>query len=355
MGSINTDKFINLAKSKLRDIIKQERTHLIDIKEFKILHSLLDNYWNERPNKGSMFTICIDESNIQLLDLSVIKENLKKNIDNALCTGNELCVDNKFNIISARYLKYNDRTEVNRHFTDLSEEGYCVFFFGPSGIDIYVKGVHELKVNIFYTTEDFMRYKEKYHISDIEQIFENYQNRALVQQYVYSTFFADKATLAQIGIASGQKNILRNKPEKFMRDHLMDFLNNNTQHRFYKESELIASKRETDIYTEVDGELYLFEIKWLGRCISDCGTRFTNLNTHSYARQGVKQTLEYVQEIIDIMNITLKCAYLVVFDARDEKTAIDYQNFDFLEDKLKKFLCIFKKIDNLVLDNRHPA
>lgn len=355
MVSLNVEKFANLAKSKIVDIIKQERTDLLSIKEFKILHSLLNKFWNDRPNKSSLFTIIIDEYNIKNLNIPNIIDNLKTIITESLCVYNEIYVDNSFRIVKEEYVKYKDRNEVNRHFTELSENGYCVFFFGSEGVDIYVKGVHQLKVNIFYTPEDLLRFRERYHISDIKSIFELYQNRYLTKQYVYATFFAEKSTLARIDQSLTDRNILRNKPEKFMRDHLLDFLNNNTQHKFYKESELIASKRETDIYTEVDGELYLFEVKWLGRCISDCGTKITSLNTHAYARDGVKQTLEYMYELIEIMNHTLKCAYLIVFDARYQRTPLDYRNYEFIEDKLKKYLPIFKRIDNLTLDNRHPS
>jgi len=352
---LNKRKLTDIAKKSINDIIRQERTDLLNVSEFKILYSILQQFWNDRPNKSSMFFICIKESEIPKLELETVKNNLYTNISDKLKASNKLTVNSKFEILNKDNIKLRGRKKVNDYLINISKEGYCVFFFGPDGIDVYSKGINKIKFNIFYTTEDIQRYTEKYHIKEIDKIFERYQKRALSQQYVYSMFFAQKSALIQIDKKYVNRNILRNKPEQIMRDHLLDFLNEKTQHRFYKECELVASKRETDIYTEVDGELYLFEIKWLGRCISDCGTKINNLNTHACARNGVTQTLEYMKELIDNMDIVLKCGYLVVFDARDEKTPIDYQDFSFVEDHLKKYLKIFSKIDDLLLENKHPA
>jgi len=179
-----------------------------------------------------------------------------------------------------------------------------------------------------------------------------YQQR-LSTQLQYSAFFTEKSLLKQAGIT--KNSILRNKPEKFMRDSLFDYLKTHMKHSFFIENELSRTKRKLDIFTEVDGKFYFFEVKWLGESISACGTKISTTYDQKRAHDGVVQTLQYIEELINSMEEEVAAGYLVVFDARETQTVIDYKNYEFVEDQLKTYLPSFEALDQLYLKNVHSA
>ena len=75
----------------------------------------------------------------------------------------------------------------------------------------------------------------------------------------------------------------------------------------------------------------------------------------SRAREGVVQTLEYIEELINTSEKSLRCGYLVIYDARDKKKVIDFQNYNFVDLELRKFEQNFKLLKIVPLDKRHPA
>jgi hypothetical protein len=110
-------------------------------------------------------------------------------------------------------------------------------------------------------------------------------------------------------------------------------LNRNTQHTFSKENEL-NDKRELDMFTEVDGKKFLIEVKWLGQSINDDETDLAQKVTDVSARDGVTQTLEYIQHLFEKMRYNLHCGYLCVFDAREIKKPVNYKGFKFVSEEL---------------------
>lgn len=141
---------------------------------------------------------------------------------------------------------------------------------------------------------------------------------------------ANEATISQIDPQKVNKNILRNKPEHYMRDHLCNYLTEHMRYTFTIEPELGQSKRELDIYFDVCGELYFIEIKWLGISINDDGSGFSTKYTDSRARDGVIQTLEYIEELMNTSEKSLRHGYLAVYDARDDQPPIDFKDYSFV-------------------------
>jgi hypothetical protein len=337
-------------KKQIPSIIKQVNANILDSPQLRILRSQhLDKFWTKRPNKMEMFVFAIKQEMIENIDFKMVAQSLDNQIPKALNSHNLLYVDEKFTVLSAeRIQNHQDKCR------DLSLEGYYTFFFGRLGIDLFINGVHQIRTNVFYSEEDLQRYAEKYDISQIYEVFKVYQAR-LNRQHEQVYFFADRATLTQIDPKFIGKNILKNKPEKFMRDHLKTFLQDHVRHTFLIENELATSKRKLDIYTEVSGQFYFFEIKWLGCSIDDCGTKIGQPYGEPRAREGVVQILEYIRELIEDMHFNVKCGYLVIFDSRIEKTDIDYKNFKFVRPELIKYMAYFNKLEHLILENKHPA
>lgn len=228
-------------------------------------------------------------------------------------------------------------------------------FFGEQGITQFINGRVVDENNIFYSRSDRIKFIEKKDISQINEVMENYARQNITQQVNYMCFFADKATISQIDPQKVNKNILRNKPEHYMRDHLCNYLTEHMRYTFTIEPELGQSKRELDIYFDVCGELYFIEIKWLGISINDDGSGFSTKYTDSRARDGVIQTLEYIEELMNTSEKSLRQGYLAVYDARDYQPPIDFKDYSFVNDSLKQYLPYFSVLKVIHLNKRHPA
>ena len=140
-----------------------------------------------------------------------------------------------------------------------------------------------------------------------------------------------------------------------MRDQLILYLTEHMKYTFTREPELGQSKRELDIYFDVSGELYFIEIKWLGVSINDQGDGLSTEYTDSRARSGVTQTLQYIEELMNSTERGLRHGYLAIYDARDEKKDIDFQEYSFVSEKLKKYMQNFSILKIISLEKRHPA
>lgn len=100
----------------------------------------------------------------------------------------------------------------------------------------------------------------------------------------------------------------------------------------------------------MEGKKYLIEVKWLGQAVNDDETDLTQKVTDFSAREGVTQTLEYIKHLFEEMNFNIHCGYLCVFDAREIKKQVDYQNFNFVRaDLLPYFKKHFIKLDEIAL------
>lgn len=334
-------------------LLRQAKSKVLNDPKFKILKSNhLEKFWLNRINKKNLFTIFIRENLLEKLAFKKVNENLYSIVLKEIQHANMIEVDETFDILNSERIVFKDSPQVKRYLKAKSEEGYCVFFFGNHGLDVFVKGECNTDINFFYSNEDVERFYEKGDISQIREVLKSYQNSCLRKQFEYSRFFVDKGTIDHYGFG---KNTLVNKPEKLMRDHLRNYLAERIRHTFKIEIELEATKREIDIYTEVDGEFYFFEIKWLGKSVNQQRDKISVSYTDSRARDGVKQTLEYIEELVEVMGINVKAGYLVIFDAREEKSEVDYQDFKFLDPKLMVYMELFDIMQPLEISNTHPA
>jgi hypothetical protein len=253
-------------------------------------------------------------------------------------------VDENFNLISQI-----DRDISANFLVEISNNGKIAFFLGENGIDIAARGEIIPRINIFYDDNDKLQYYKKYKISDLQACLKEYE-LYINKPGINEAFFANKVLIQGLRPINPPLNTLINKPENTLRNNLKDYLNRNTQHDFTKEIEL-DNKRELDLYTEVDGKIYLIEVKWLGQTINDSNTGFSQRKTDVAAREGVTQTLEYIQHLIEKMRYNVHCGYLCVFDARDNKKAINYDGYNFIKNELLIYYKThFQKLDEISLD-----
>lgn len=341
----------NILKNNIHDvmsIIDSTRFEISNSPSLKMLHSnFLYPFWEKRPNKKIEFAIYFDEEIIENFEFESIKDNIH-NLTERLKTFNLINVDNEFNIHKSELIEFSAKFLI-----DYSKQQKIIFFFGEEGIEVAIRGEIIDKINMFYNESERMSFAKKYRISELDECLKDYQ-RLIHEPGVNQGFFASENKVREISLQIGRNptptNILHNKPEKMLRDNLLSFLNRNTQHTFSKENEL-NNQRELDLYAEVEGRKYLIEVKWLGQSINDTESGFNQKVTDVSAREGVTQTLEYIQELIEKMNYNVHCGFLCVFDARENKREIRYNNFDFISEDLKTYFeNHFRKLNEIQLD-----
>lgn len=341
---------------QVTQIIEQSKNEIEENEKYQLLlKGSLYPFWNERINKQASFCLYISDADLSSMDFSKITQNLLA-INTAVLSYNTIRIDSEGKILETRYHENTTTKDTKVFLCELSKE-YYVFFFGEDGIDRYANGRALEDNNIFYSHSDRMRYMKKKDISHIDDVIREYANSYLTQQVNYLCFLADNATIRQI--KNGHKyincNILKNKPEHFMRDQLRQYLTDHMQYTFTIEPELGQSKRELDIYFDVKGELYFIEIKWLGKSINDEGSGFSTTYGLPRVQEGVVQSLEYIEELTKTSETNLRCGYLAVYDCRDNKTAIDTTDFSFVPPNLKPYIQILGVLPIINVKKRHPA
>ncbi len=341
---------------QISKIVEQSKEETFNNQKYRLLvESFLRDFWDRRINKTTLFCIYITKDNLEKIDFSSLKNNIQS-WNEIIATNNFLEIDSNGQVIEKQY-KYNDSTEkVKNILIELSKDNY-VFFFGEEGITRYANGIVLEDKNIFYTREDRLKYKQKKDISKIHEVINEYSTSYLSNQVNYMCFLADNATLRQLpqGNQLIKCNILKNKPEHYMRDQLKQYLTDNMQYTFTCEPELLQTKRELDIYFDVKGDLYFIEVKWLGRSINDTGTDLGTAYGNSRVNEGVIQSLEYIQELSNTAETSLRFGYLAIFDCRDNKSEIKKTNYSFVSEELQPYLSSFGFLPIINVNKRHPA
>jgi hypothetical protein len=333
-------------------IVESSRDRIENNRNYTFLHKgILQKLWDNKINKSSYFCIYLESDIIDQLKIEELKENIEK-INDHIKTCNFIQIDYVGNVINRSY-KDCTSEKIKMELSNLSLKN-LVFFFGEEGITRYINGRAVEDNNIFYSRKDRMNYLKKKDISQLDEVIHDYAVKNVSQQINYMCFFADNSTLNQINPQYVSRNILKNKPEHFMRDHLREYLKENMKYTFTIEPELGQSKRELDIYFDVSGELYFIEVKWLGVSINDLGTDLSKPYTAYRAREGVIQSLEYIKELINTSETSLRCGCLAIFDARDKKKEIDFK-YDLISEELKQYMKLFKLLEIIPLEKKHPA
>jgi hypothetical protein len=341
-------KFIQTNHEEFSAILDTERLSVINAAEVKILHGkYLTDFWKERPNKNLTYVLSFNEELITALNFDSIKNNLATVIPERLKTHRSIQVDSEFAVIT-----YTAAEIIHDSLIEMSNKKNVVFFFGEAGIDVVVRGKIFPRINVFYDEADRIKYSKNFHISELQECLKEYE-KFINEPGINEAFFASKVVVKKIQPIDPPKNTLINKPENTLRNNLRVFLNRNTQHDFSRENEL-NNKRELDLYTEVEGRKYLIEVKWLGQTVNDTETGFTQRVTDISARDGVTQTLEYIQELIEKMSYNVHCGYLCVFDARETKKPVNYDNYKFVQKELMPYFTKhFIKLDEIAVERTH--
>ena len=77
--------------------------------------------------------------------------------------------------------------------------------------------------------------------------------------------------------------------------------------------------------------------------------------TYSRTRSGVTQTLEYIKNLMNSTEKGLRHGYLAIYDARDVKNDIDFEEYYFVREELKKYMQNFSILKIIPLEKTHPT
>jgi|GEM_PF-4115844 len=359
---MNSEELRNLIAKSRTSIRNKTSIDLTSSESFLRLLSLVQSYGRKA---SQMFFIVIDEANLSQLVFDKISDNLESQLFAFLRTKNIIEVDNEFNIVDSAYERLTDSTSARRLFIEMSTKGKCILLISKlTPLPHYFIRGTEVGEATFFTEADYRKYQELRDINDYEIVINEFREE-LKKYHVYSNFFVPRSCLVALfskGGYHGKENILRNKPEDHLRNALKDYLTKNIKRTFniYREPQMDSSSRRVDIISEDDfGNIYFFEIKWIGQSINDDNSRVSTRYDSERVIEGTEQTLQYIKEFLESnKNVSVGC--LVVFDARQEKINYEdiqeYQNaVSEVKSKYKDYIQFYQKIDDLHIDNTNPT
>lgn len=204
-----------------------------------------------------------------------------------------------------------------------------IFVLGINGLDIIVNGTPFETKNHLDSYQDLVRWSKLVSIDAYKQLLKEFFDKH-VQYDRHRRFFLYKDLTPKEWHNSIDKNpkLLAIKPERIFQMELERFLIDNCVDIVLNEVRNEYEERY-DIWVGTNqNEIYVFEIKWLGKSITSSGNINSQYNNSKRAVAGGYQLKDYLenpsQAIKGLPNNKIHQAVLVIFDAREEMVDIIY-------------------------------
>lgn len=362
----NNADFLNLIKNKENQIIDKATDEIQENEGFKVVFAGLKSMLKNNAFKGVKL-ILIKEEEIENIILNEVADFNRLFANRDFASNQIISIDRKINIISAERKDLpNDSSDARAFFSEYSKHGLVVFLLIKDKINYFIKGMDKSE-SPFFSLADVKKYNEKKDISQIDEVFNLYQE-SLKERRQYCKFFIElshikslykvlNSTEEEKKFIADYKHLLRNKPEDTFRDDLRQFLSFNLKVSQVKEF-LLENMRRLDIYLYDEfGEIYLIEVKWVGQSIHHKGEKLgTSYGSNDITPNAFIQALDYLEEL-DNKGENIVRAFLVVFDARKETLNDTGTGFDsaILTPIQTKHYRKFEKIKDLRVVNEHPS
>lgn len=239
-----------------------------------------------------------------------------------------------------------------------------VLHLGMKGIDLFIDGVLFSSDNFMKSYKDLMEINKMLSINEYEKLLKGFYEQN-IRYDINKRYFLRKDDIPREYHASTIEKygkLLRNKPEVLFQIDFVTYLKNHCRDAVIREYTTETGDRyDVLVLNECNHEVYVFEIKWLGRSITTGMRVFENYNNEKRAISGAYQLLDYIKNADTYKEYFLEfpvyCAILLVFDARDNNTDVTYPQ-DLLEipnlDLSKRFFMEKSKIpaSNVYLNRR---
>lgn len=206
-----------------------------------------------------------------------------------------------------------------------------VLHLGMKGIDLFIDGVIFSADNFMRSYKDLMDAESMLSIYDYEKLLKGFYEQN-IRYDINKRYFLRKDDIPKeyhSDTIEKYDKLLRNKPEEFFQIDFVKYLKDHCRDAVIKEYTTVTGDRyDVLVLNEDNHQVYVFEIKWLGRSITTGMKVFENYNDDKRAISGAYQLLDYVTNADTYKEYFLEfpvyCAILLIFDARDFNTDIIY-------------------------------
>lgn len=291
----------------------------------------LKKHWDNYSKYGLEFCIVLTEEECDGMEL-VYKFDFKEDITKII-QGNMGCskiyyLNSQYKISESKLA--DDKLTIEQCSIISKQINKIVFHLGIKGIDIFVDGVLFSAENFMSSYKDLMYAKSLLSIHDYGKILKGFYEEN-IQYDINKRYFLQKGDIPKeyhSETVEKYPKLLKNKPEVLFQIDFVKYLANHCKDTVVKEYTTVTGDRYDVLVLSEEEQVYVFEIKWLGRSVTSGMKVFEKYNSEERAISGAFQLLDYVTNA-DTYNEYFQerkvyCAILLIFDARDVDTDIHY-------------------------------
>ncbi|MBT2653223.1 hypothetical protein [Oceanobacillus sp. ISL-73] len=315
---------------------------------------LIHEVWKNYQKYGVSLAIILDQQIKGNAGISIKEYDFGKDLNGIITTPNQKSVEYIIDIngfIQKKKLvretctieKISQKTHFNKQ---------VAFFLGLNGLDTVINGILFESKNHLSSYKDIIwnkqigidSYKELLEMFFQENVqYDNQKRYFLYNDNIHSDW---KEQLKKY------PKLLINKPEEKFQLDLVKFLKDKCLDAVLKEVQNDENERY-DIWVGTDQkEVYIFEIKWLGKSITQSGRVNSSYDNEERAYEGAYQLKDYIENedrtLEGSKHSRIHLGVLLLFDAREEMKDINYpeevknipnldlnQHFKIEKDKIK--------------------
>ncbi|MBG9787023.1 hypothetical protein [Brevibacillus laterosporus] len=305
----------------------QKSVTSIDIVKLTILiHEVWRKYQRYGINVVMFLNQKLEESN----GTSIREYDFEKDINEILTNPTQKSAEYVININGfvqkrrvVRDIYTIDKLSQKTHFNK-----EIAFFLGLNGLDTIINGVLFESKNHLSSYKDII-WSKLIGIDSYKELLNRFFNEN-VQYDNQKRYFLNPESVSDDWKEQMEKHpkLLINKPEEKFQLDLVKFLKDNCLDTVLKEVQN-DEKERYDIWVGTDQkEVYIFEIKWLGKSITRTGGVNSQYNKEERAYEGAFQLKDYIDNeertLQGSKQSRIHMGVLLVFDAREEMKDISY-------------------------------
>lgn len=299
--------------------------------EFLQLSIRLKKHWNNFMKYGLEMCIILTEEECEGQEV-VYKYNFAKDISNIVTNGNKC---SNIYYLNCQYqiseVKKADGILTVEQCSNISKEiDKIVLHLGMKGIDVFANGTLFSADNFMSSYKDLMDAEKMLSIYDYEKLLRGFYEQN-IQYDINKRYFLRKNDVPKeyhSETIEKYPKLLKNKPEELFEIDFVKYLKDHCRDAVIKEYTTVTGDRYDVLVLNEDNQVYVFEIKWLGRSITTGMKVFEKYNSDERAISGAYQLLDYVSNADTYKEYFLEfkvyCAILLIFDARDVDIDIEY-------------------------------
>ena len=348
---------------------RQAAEPILETITFKLLRSLIISEMAKSLDVD-MKSISISKSDFEQLPNDLDDHVKALFASDAFIKNKHIEVDGQLKIKAVNNEEFTkDSSLAIQMYCESSRDGNVIFLLSRDNSLSYFVNGHNYGA-LFATANDLALYKRKKTVDELDQVFEDYRNLHISDSNNYQKFFVSltelrslhkdlNSNLSEKDFIAENKHLVKNKPESYLRDDLLGYLQEVMRARVSKEFTLNDDDR-IDILVQDEAGLgiYFIEVKWVGTSIHKTGKQIglTFTPEPKVVPEGYQQTIKYIKKLSDL-SYHVKLGYLVVFDARKENVTGDSgdgRRSDMLEEQYKVYERQFRKVPDFRIENKKP-